>query len=82
MVWGKSPDVGARQWAGPFEAELVFTADMGDLASYTIRFGDLRQFPDEDFQTSLSRIERDLKAGVVEWAFVFRREATEVGSDL
>jgi hypothetical protein len=82
MVWDRRPDVGARQWAGPFEAESVLTADMSDLASYTIRFGDLREHPEEDFQTSLLRIERDLEAGLIDWAFEFRREAAGVERSL
>jgi hypothetical protein len=82
MVWGPRPDVGARQWAGPFEAEMVLTADISDLASYTVRFGDRREHPGEDFQSSLSRIERELEAGVIEWAFVFRRAAAGVERDL
>ncbi|HWE97545.1 MAG TPA: hypothetical protein VG269_26545, partial [Tepidisphaeraceae bacterium] len=32
--------------AEPFEAELEFTSDYSDLASYSIRFGDRRAFPD------------------------------------
>jgi hypothetical protein len=77
MVWGLRPDVGARQWADPFEADLELTADRRDLASYTVRFGDRREFPGEDFQSSLSRIEGDLKGGTVEWAFVFRSTGAE-----
>jgi len=82
MVWGLWPDSGARQWAGPFEAEMLLTPDMSDLASYTVRFGDRRDYSGEDFQSSLARIERDLEAGATEWAFVFRREAAGVEKDL
>ncbi len=77
MVWGLRPDVGDQQWAGPFEAEMVLTTDMSDLASYILRFGDRNEYPGEDFQTSLSRIERDLQAGGIDWAFEFRREADD-----
>lgn len=75
MVWGLRADPCGGQWAEPFEADMALTADTSDLASYTVRFGDRRGFSGEDFQSSLSRIERDLKAGVIEWAFVFRHEA-------
>jgi hypothetical protein len=78
MVWGLTADPCGGQWAEPFKADMALTADMSDLASYTIRFGDRREFPGEDFQSSLSRIERELEAGVIEWAFVFRHEAAGV----
>jgi hypothetical protein len=82
MVWGLRPDVGNRQWAEPFMLEMVLTPDMRDLASYTVRFGDRREHPGEDFQLSLSRIERELEAGVIDWAFVFRRVGADVNSAL
>lgn len=75
MVWGLTANHRAGQWAAPFEAEMVLTADLSDLTSYTIRFGDRREFPGEEFQASLSRIERELEAGAIEWIFVFRHEA-------
>jgi hypothetical protein len=69
--------VGGRQWAEPFEAEMALTEGLADLAWYTVRFGDRRAFPGEDFQTSLARIEGEVATGVIEWAFVFRREPGE-----
>jgi hypothetical protein len=80
MVWGLRADVGGRQWADPFEADMGLTADMSDLASYTIRFGDRREFPGEDLQDSHSRIERELESGTIEWSFVFRRTGADESS--
>jgi hypothetical protein len=71
MVWGLRPDIGPRMWADPFEVHMELTADRSDLASYTVRFGDRRGFPGEDFQSSLSRIKRDLEDGTVEWAHMY-----------
>jgi hypothetical protein len=69
MVWG--PRDLSRQSCEPFEADLEFTPDMCDVASYTVRFGDRRSFPDESFQDSLGRIPREIDGGLIEWAFVF-----------
>ena len=78
MVWGLRADPCGSQWAEPFKAEMALAVDMSDLASYTVRFGDRREYPGEDFQSSLSRIERDLEAEAIEWAFVFRHTAAGV----
>jgi hypothetical protein len=75
MVWGLRSDPRGGQWAAPFQADMALTPDMSDLASYTVHFGDRRGFPEEDFQSSLSRIERELEEGRIEWAFIFRHEA-------
>jgi hypothetical protein len=75
MVWVSTDDTCGGQWAEPFKADMTMTADMDDLDSYTIQFGDRRKFPGEDFQSSLARIERELKNGLTEWAFVFRFQA-------
>jgi hypothetical protein len=72
MVWVLREDPCGGQWAAPFRAEIQFAAEIGDLAAYTIQFGDRREFPGEDFQSSLARIERELEDGRIEWAFVFR----------
>lgn len=75
VAWGLRTDMGGRQWAEPFEAEMAPTEDLSDLASYTVCFGDTRGFPEQDSQTSLARIGDDLTARVIDWAFVFRRES-------
>ncbi len=71
MVWGLKSDPGGRTWADPIEVELVLSPRLDVLTSYLIRFGDIRGFPDEDFQESFQRIGRDLEDGGVEWAFTF-----------
>jgi len=71
MVWGLRSDPGGGQWADPIEVELVLSPDLDALTSYLIRFGDIRRFPDEDFQESLLRIKRELEDGEIEWAFTF-----------
>lgn len=76
MVWGLRSNVGGRLWAEPYQADLELTPDWSDLASYTIRFGDRRGFPEEDFQCSLSRITTEIESGEIEWAFVFRKGHT------
>ena len=78
MVWVSTKDPCGGQWAEPFKADMTMTADMDDLDSYTIHFGDRREFPGEGFQSSLVRIERELKNGLTEWAFVFRSQAAAV----
>lgn len=76
MVWGMTADPRGGQWAEPFKADMVLATDMSDLTSYTVRFGDRREFPGEDFQSSLLRIERELENGLIEWAFVFSHQAS------
>jgi hypothetical protein len=78
MVWVLTANPCGGQWAEPFKAHMALTADMNDLASYTIHFGDRREFPGEDFQSSLARIERELENGLIEWTFVFRHQAAVV----
>lgn len=73
MVWGLRANVGGRQWAEPFEADLELTPDLSDLASYTIRFSDKRTFPGEDLQSNLSRISEELETGAIVWGFEFRK---------
>jgi hypothetical protein len=73
MVWGLSANPGGAQWAEPFMLEMTLTLDLSDLASYTVHFGDRSEHPGEEFQFSLSRIERELETNVIDWAFVFRR---------
>jgi hypothetical protein len=74
MVWGLRRNVGESQWAEPFDADLEFTPDLSDLASYAVRFGDQRTFPGEDSQSGMSRIAVDLKNGDIVWAFHFRHD--------
>jgi hypothetical protein len=78
MVWGLRSDPCGGQWAAPFKVDMALTPDLSDLASFTVHFGNRREFPSEDFQGSLSRIERELEDGRIEWAFVFRHEASGV----
>jgi hypothetical protein len=37
----------------------------------------MRSIPEEDFQSSISRVEREMESGSIEWAFVFRRTGSE-----
>lgn len=69
IVWGLRADVGGPQWAEPFDATLELRPDLSDLASYTIRAGDLRSFPGEDLQSSLSRIKSEAASDSVAWRY-------------
>jgi hypothetical protein len=74
IVWGLRADVGGPQWAEPFNAELELRPDLSDLASYTIRAVDMRSFPGEDLQSSLSRIKADGESGIIVWRYVWSAE--------
>jgi hypothetical protein len=78
MVWGLRKDPCDGQWAAPFMANITFAAEISDVVAYTIQFGDRREFPGEDLQSSLVRIERELENGQIEWAFVFRHDLAVV----
>jgi hypothetical protein len=67
---------GGRSGGGaePFEADLAFSPGMAELVAYSIRFKDQRDFPSVNLTESVERCRRDLDAGAVPWAFVFRQE--------
>lgn len=76
IVWGLRADVGGPQWAEPFDAALELRPDLRDLASYTIRAVDMRSFPREDLQSSLSRINADAASGNIAWRYVWSKPDT------
>lgn len=67
--WGLRDDVGGPQWAEPFDAALELRLDLSDLASYTIRAGDMRSFPGEDLLDSLSRIKSEASRSLIVWRY-------------
>lgn len=71
IVWGLRADVGGPQWAEPFEAVLDLRPDLSDLASYTMRAGDMRAFPGEDLMSSLTRIRSEAETGCTVWRYVW-----------
>ena len=76
IVSGLRADVGGPQWAEPFDAELELRPDLSDLASYTIRVVDMRSFPGEDLQRSLSRIKADAARGNIVWRYAWSKVDT------
>ncbi len=72
ITWGLLENTGGQQWAEPFEAILIFSPEITDLVGYTLRFGDRRQRAEELCSVSIDRLNDDIEAGRVDWAFTFR----------
>jgi hypothetical protein len=73
MLWGLAEDVGGRQWAEPFAADLLFQPGFSRLNRYTIRFADRRLVGNETLRESFPRIVTDIENNVIEWKYEFSR---------